>query len=69
MRREPNDVMSSTLPRITVPPIIPPTPEEIERRRALVAKVLALREEIGPIGISTADLIRQVREEEDRVDE
>ena len=65
MRRDSDDSTSATLPRITIPPIIPPTPEEIERRRALVAKVLALREEIGPIGISTAELIRQVREEDD----
>jgi hypothetical protein len=65
MRSDSDDSTSATLPRISIPPIIPPTPEEIERRRALVAKVLALREEIGPIGVSTAELSRQVREEED----
>jgi hypothetical protein len=46
-------------------PIEPPTPEEIERRRVLFARVMALRDEIGPIGISTSELIRQVREEAD----
>jgi hypothetical protein len=65
MRPDFDGSMSATLPRITIPPSVPPSPEEIERRRALAAKVLALREEIGPIGISTAELIRQVREEED----
>jgi hypothetical protein len=65
MRSGPGETTSATLPRITIPPSTPPTPEEIERRRALVAKVWALREEIGPIGISTAELVRQAREEED----
>jgi hypothetical protein len=65
MRSTTASANAATLPKIEIPPIVPPTLEEIKRRRALVAKMLALREEIGPIGISTAELIRQVREEED----
>ncbi|HKG27241.1 MAG TPA: hypothetical protein VKB09_16435 [Thermomicrobiales bacterium] len=64
MKRDSDDVASTNLSRITIPRIIPPTPEEIERRRALVAKVRALREEMGAVGVSTADLIREAREGE-----
>jgi hypothetical protein len=43
--------------RIELPPLEPITPEELERRRILVEEILALREEIGPIGINVVDLI------------
>jgi len=56
-----------TRPKIVVPPSVRPSPEEFARRRELAKKIFALREEIGPISISTAELIRQVREEEDGV--
>ncbi|MEA2594817.1 MAG: hypothetical protein QOF01_1286 [Thermomicrobiales bacterium] len=65
MPNEPATTTNLTLPRIEMQPIEPPTPEEIERRRVLFARVMALRDEIGPIGISTSELIRQVREEAD----
>lgn len=45
-------------------PSLPPPPEEIERRRQVVAKILKLRDEVGPIGISVTELLREVREEE-----
>ena len=69
MTRDLGSATSATLLRITVPPNVPPTPEEIERRRELFKRVMALREEIGPIGISTAELIREVRNEADGDDE
>ncbi len=40
----------------------PVAPEEILRRRALFEEAMALRERIGPIGLSTAELIRQDRD-------
>jgi hypothetical protein len=65
MRHEPTDATAATVPKIEMPPIPPPTPEEIARRREVVERIVALRDKIGPIGISTAELIRQVREEGD----
>ena len=56
----------TTLPKIELPEFAPVTPEEIERRRALFAKMVALREEIGPIGIPVADLIHELRGGDDR---
>ena len=55
----------ATLPRLTLPVIPRATPEEVERRRQLFAEAMALREEIGPIGIRTEDLIRELRAESD----
>lgn len=62
---------ANTPPRrynITIPPPEPITPEELARRRALYDESIALREAIGPIGISTDELIRQVRCEDDDYD-
>ena len=59
----------TTLPRIALPADEPITPEEIERRRSLFAKVFALREEIGPIGVRSDDLVHQARDEADAPDE
>ena len=60
---------SPTLPRIKLPPFKPVTPEEIERRRARFARMIARRERIGPIGIRADDLVHQVRVEADGLDE
>ena len=60
---------ASASPRIALPPFVPASPEEIARRRALFAKVMALREQIGPIGIRSDDLVHQARVEADGVDE
>jgi hypothetical protein len=49
------------LPRVKLPAFEPPTPEEIARRRALFAKVMALRDEIGPIGVLADELVREGR--------
>lgn len=46
---------------IEVPPAKPVPAEEVERRRALFAKVMARRESIGPIGLPVDELIHQVR--------
>jgi len=58
-------VRTIRLPRIAIPEEPAITPEELERRRRLYERARALREEIGSIGISTDELIRQVREEVD----
>lgn len=58
----------ATIPRIKLPDFPPVTPEEIERRRILVAQMRELREAIGPIGMSTEDLIHELRGGDDRFD-
>lgn len=46
-----------------IKPIVftPPTPEEIARRNEVAERILAIRDQIGPIGVSTSDLIREIR--------
>ena len=58
----------AALPRIKLPDLSPPTLEEVERRRVLVAKAQKIREEIGPIGVRVEDLIHQLRGGDDRFD-
>jgi len=48
---------------ITLPHMPRATPEEIERRRALFDAAMAFRKRIGSIGITAADLVREVRDE------
>ncbi len=43
--------------RIKIPPITPASPEELARRRAVIAEIHRIREEIGPIGMNAVDLI------------
>lgn len=72
MPDEPKDVSRTavaTLSRPVLPPMAPVSPEEIARRRALFAKFMALREQIGPIGVRTDDLIHLTRTEADATDE
>lgn len=52
-----HDDSTTTLPRIVIPPVVPVTPEEIERRRVLIQEIDRIRESIGPIGIDAAELI------------
>lgn len=54
---------SATLPRIALPVIPRASKEEIERRRKLFAETIALREAIGPISVSVAEIIRRGRDE------
>lgn len=59
---------TDTLPKIELPDFPPVTAEEIERRRALFAKTIALRDEIGPIGVPIEDLIHELRGGDERFD-
>ena len=56
----------ATLPKIELPEFAPVTPEEIERRRALVARIIERRERVGPIGIPVEDLIHELRGGDER---
>ena len=60
---------TATLPRIALPPLSPPTREEIERRRALYEQVRRRRAEIGPIGIRSDELIHQARQDSGELDD
>ena len=42
----------------------PPSKQEIERRKALVSEILALREKLSIAPLTSSDLIHRVREEE-----
>lgn len=50
-------------PTIAIPSHVPASEEEKARRRVLGKEVERLRELAGSIGISSSDLIRQVRDE------
>ena len=54
-----------SFPKVRLPAVEAVTLEEVQRRRDLFVKVMKLREQIGPIGIPTDELIRQVRAQED----
>jgi hypothetical protein len=45
--------------------IAPPPAEELARRRVLVARITAARQERAIAPLTTADLVHQAREEED----
>ena len=51
----------TTTPKIKIPPYVPPTPEQVEKRRRAIDEILRLRHEIGPIGISVTEWIREDR--------
>lgn len=55
-------------PDFWIPPVVRASEEEIRRRKTLAARARRIRDAIGPIGISTTELIRQGRDGED-VDE
>lgn len=55
--------MTETAAKIKLPPYKPPTPEELIRRQKLGEEILRLREEMGPIGRSVTELIREGRED------
>ncbi len=48
-----------------IPPVAPPSEEEIARRRAVFTEAMRLREQIGPIRITADELVRQGRAEEE----
>jgi hypothetical protein len=69
MRHAESTIARPTVPRVVLPPLRPPSPEEIERRRILFARAMALRAEIGPIGIRTDELVHLARVEADGADD
>lgn len=54
---EEHDAAPITYPAIGFPSIVPPTPEELARRRGLFDEIARIREHIGPIGTSAVELI------------
>jgi hypothetical protein len=60
--------MIAALPKIELPPLEPPSPEEIARRQAHFKTTLALRERIGPIGIESDQLLHLAEAEDDAVE-
>jgi len=67
MRQRDSEPVAATLPRIEIPPARRPSRDEIERRRALFARVIHLREKIGPIGGAADELVRQARDEDESI--
>lgn len=51
------------LPPINIPPYVPASPEEIARRQALAERADRIRKQLGPLGYSVVDLIREMRDE------
>lgn len=58
----PDSNAGAKLPRIILSPYNPPSQEELDRRRGAAEEILRMRAEIGPIGKSVTDLIREDRE-------
>jgi len=52
-----------TLPNIPIPEYVPPTDEDLKRRKALAAEIAELREQSGPIDILADELKHQSRAE------
>ena len=53
------------IPNVQRPHQWPPTKEEMDRRKKLAEEAFKRRDERGPIGISTVELVRQGRRERD----
>jgi len=53
--------IEKAIAKIHIPKPEPVTAEEIERRRVVHERISALRDKIGPISVSTSDLIRELR--------
>ena len=54
------------LPRIPVPLPEPPTPEELERRRIIIERIIERHDRVGPIGIKADDLHHIAEDETER---
>ena len=67
-RRSIDDEVNATptLPNVELPPYVQPTTEELARRKRLIEEAKRLRDEAGPMGISTDDLIHLARAEHGR---
>lgn len=62
MKHMPSDEHEVTLthvPPIRVPPYVPPTKAELDRRRKLIAEIDQIRASFGPISANVVDLIDQ----------
>jgi hypothetical protein len=66
VREDQELTVSDVLPKIDLPPIVPPTPEELARRRKLFAEVMRLREEMGPLGLTIEELLAEDEDDEAR---
>ncbi len=58
-----SDTTAGGRPRLTIPPSVPASREELARRQAAVAEIRRLREEIGPLDLTLEELLG--REDED----
>ena len=54
--------------KIKLPPIQPPSEDELARRREAFARITAIREAMEPLGCSAVDLIREDRYGDDQED-
>jgi|GEM_PF-2622641 len=54
------------LPKLELPPALPPTPEELERRKKVFDRMIKLQEEIGPIDMTLEDLMAYDEDEDER---
>lgn len=52
--------------RRDIPPVVPATAKELERRREVIQRILRHRERVGPIGIRADDLLHEARTETER---
>ncbi len=63
------EAIFASIRAIKLPPIPEPTPEDLQRRREAIDRMRANRDRMRPLGISSSELIREVREELEGVDE
>ncbi len=52
------------LKAVVLPPYVPPTPEELARRKEAGRRMDAFREALGTVPFKVSDLIREGRDEE-----
>lgn len=62
-------LQSARPPGVRLPHWWPPVPEDIARRAKIIEEMLAVRARMKPLGMSTAQLVRQGRDELDRCGE
>ena len=63
MKQRDDGTTTVTPPKIKIPEYVPPTKEELARRKRLVEEADRIRAEIGPIDIRTDDLLHLARSE------
>ncbi|MSQ10572.1 MAG: hypothetical protein EXR52_06140 [Dehalococcoidia bacterium] len=55
--------MANRKTKLKIPAYVPPTEEELARRKRVFAKIIAIRDTMEPLGFSAVDLIRADRGE------